>query len=150
MVTISTARVSCAATARGPPPNPFAVLTAPPASRSGISCSSRYPVYAPARHPAHVPGIQAPAAITPRQGRPVILACRVSGPATPAFRASGCLAVLWRPNTRSSACPAVSAAGPTQWWLAGRVPLKIAYLLMRWLFGLVVLVFRGDRAKDAE
>jgi putative transposase len=30
------------------------------------------------------------------------------------------------------------------------VPLKIAYLLMRWLFGLVVLVFRGDRAKDAE
>jgi hypothetical protein len=34
--------------------------------------------------------------------------------------------------------------------LAGRVPLKIAYLLMRWLFRLVVLVFRGDRAKDAE
>jgi hypothetical protein len=30
------------------------------------------------------------------------------------------------------------------------VPLKIAYLLMRWLFGLVALVFRGDRAKDAE
>jgi len=30
------------------------------------------------------------------------------------------------------------------------VPLKIAYLLMRWLFGLVVLVFRGDQAKDAE
>ena len=30
------------------------------------------------------------------------------------------------------------------------MPLKIAYLLMRWLFGLVVLVFRGDRAKDAE
>jgi putative transposase len=36
------------------------------------------------------------------------------------------------------------------WWLAGGVPLKIAYLLMRWLFGLVVLVSRGDRAKDAE
>ena len=34
--------------------------------------------------------------------------------------------------------------------MAGRAPLKIAYLLMRWLFGLVVLVFRGDRAKDAE
>jgi hypothetical protein len=34
--------------------------------------------------------------------------------------------------------------------LASRVPLKIAYLLMRWLFGLVVLVFRGDQAKDAE
>ncbi len=30
------------------------------------------------------------------------------------------------------------------------MPLKIVYLLMRWLFGLVVLVFRGDRAKDAE
>jgi hypothetical protein len=30
------------------------------------------------------------------------------------------------------------------------VSLKISYLLMRWLFGLVVLVFRGDRAKDAE
>lgn len=34
--------------------------------------------------------------------------------------------------------------------MASRVPLKIAYLLMRWLFGLVVLVFRGDQAKDAE
>ncbi|HEY5356704.1 MAG TPA: hypothetical protein VIJ82_03290 [Streptosporangiaceae bacterium] len=30
------------------------------------------------------------------------------------------------------------------------MPLKIAYLLLRWLFGLTVLVFRGDRAKDAE
>ena len=28
--------------------------------------------------------------------------------------------------------------------------LKIACLLMRWLFGLTVLVFRGDRAKNAE
>ena len=28
--------------------------------------------------------------------------------------------------------------------------LKIVCLLMRWLFGLAVLVFRGDRAKDAE
>ena len=28
--------------------------------------------------------------------------------------------------------------------------LKISYLLMRWSFGLVVLVFRGDEAKDAE
>ncbi len=28
--------------------------------------------------------------------------------------------------------------------------LKIFYLLMRWLFGLTVLVFRGDRAKNAE
>jgi hypothetical protein len=33
--------------------------------------------------------------------------------------------------------------------LAGPV-LKIVYLLMRWLFGLTVLVFRGDEAKDAE
>jgi hypothetical protein len=30
------------------------------------------------------------------------------------------------------------------------VQLKIAYLLMRWLLGLAVLVFRGDEAKDAE
>jgi putative transposase len=30
------------------------------------------------------------------------------------------------------------------------VPLKIVYLLMRWLFGLVELLSRGDRAKDAE
>jgi putative transposase len=37
-----------------------------------------------------------------------------------------------------------------KWWLAGRMPLKIGYLLMRWLFGLVALVFRGDQAKDAE
>jgi hypothetical protein len=28
--------------------------------------------------------------------------------------------------------------------------LKIACLLMRWLFGLAVLVSRGDRAKNAE
>src|SRR5260370_10540410 len=35
-------------------------------------------------------------------------------------------------------------------WLAVRVALKISYLLMRWLFGLVALAFRGDRAKDAE
>ena len=30
------------------------------------------------------------------------------------------------------------------------MPLKIAYLLMRWLFGLVALVLDGDQAKDAE
>jgi transposase len=30
------------------------------------------------------------------------------------------------------------------------VPLKIVYLLMRWLFGLVVLLSRGDHVKDAE
>jgi hypothetical protein len=30
------------------------------------------------------------------------------------------------------------------------VLLKIVYLLIRWLFGLTVLVFRGDQARDAE
>ena len=30
------------------------------------------------------------------------------------------------------------------------MPLKIVCMLMRWSFGLTVLVFRGDRAKDAE
>ena len=40
--------------------------------------------------------------------------------------------------------------GPDAVIVAVRVPLKIAYLLMRWLFGLVALVFRGDQAKDAE
>ena len=28
--------------------------------------------------------------------------------------------------------------------------MKIVYVLMRWLLGLVVLLSRGDRAKDAE
>jgi putative transposase len=44
----------------------------------------------------------------------------------------------------------LSAAGLTRRWLAGRVLLKIAYLLMRGLLSLAVLVFRGDQAKDAE
>ncbi|HEY5985827.1 MAG TPA: hypothetical protein VIV12_05495 [Streptosporangiaceae bacterium] len=34
--------------------------------------------------------------------------------------------------------------------MAGRVLLKIAYLLMRWLFGLAALAVRGDQLKDAE
>jgi putative transposase len=34
--------------------------------------------------------------------------------------------------------------------LAGQVPLKIVCMLMRWLFGLAVLVFRGDQEKSAE
>jgi putative transposase len=34
--------------------------------------------------------------------------------------------------------------------LAGRVDLKISYLLMRSLFELFVLVFRRNQAKDAE
>ena len=34
--------------------------------------------------------------------------------------------------------------------MTGRVLLKIVYLLIRWLLGLAVLVFRKDLAKDAE
>jgi protein-S-isoprenylcysteine O-methyltransferase Ste14 len=34
--------------------------------------------------------------------------------------------------------------------LAGRVPLKIVYLLVRRVLGLAVLVFRTDLTKDAE
>jgi hypothetical protein len=34
--------------------------------------------------------------------------------------------------------------------LAGRVLLKITYMLMRWTFGLAALMFRGDQAKNAE
>jgi len=34
--------------------------------------------------------------------------------------------------------------------LAGRVLLKIVYLLVRRVLGLAVLAFRGDLAKDAE
>ena len=35
-------------------------------------------------------------------------------------------------------------------WLAGRVLVKIVYLLTRRILGLAVLVFRKDLAKDAE
>ena len=34
--------------------------------------------------------------------------------------------------------------------MAGGVLLKIACLLMRWSFGLIALIFRGDQARDAE
>jgi hypothetical protein len=34
--------------------------------------------------------------------------------------------------------------------LAGRVLLKIVYLLVRWVLSLAVLAFRRDPAKDAE
>ena len=34
--------------------------------------------------------------------------------------------------------------------MAGRVLLKIVYLLLRRVLGLAVLAFRGDLAKDAE
>jgi putative transposase len=33
---------------------------------------------------------------------------------------------------------------------AGRMLLKIVYLLMRWVLGVAVLVCRGDRAKAVE
>jgi putative transposase len=42
------------------------------------------------------------------------------------------------------------ADGWTQWWLACGVVLKIVYLLACRVLGLAVLVFRGERAKDAE
>jgi putative transposase len=35
-------------------------------------------------------------------------------------------------------------------WLADQVLLKIACVLMRWLFSLAALMSRGDREKDAE
>ena len=37
-----------------------------------------------------------------------------------------------------------------QWWLACGVLLKTAYYLTCTVLGLAVLVFRSDRAKDAE
>jgi putative transposase len=43
-----------------------------------------------------------------------------------------------------------SAAGSTRSWLAGRVLLKIVYLLVSRILGLAVLVFRTDLAKNAE
>jgi hypothetical protein len=41
-------------------------------------------------------------------------------------------------------------AGWARWWLACRVLLKIVYLLTCRVLSLAVLVFRSDRAKDAE
>ena len=41
-------------------------------------------------------------------------------------------------------------AGLARCWLAGRVLLKIVYLLVRRILGLAVLVLRKDLAKDAE
>jgi len=43
-----------------------------------------------------------------------------------------------------------SPAGRARWWLAGRVLLKIVYLLVRRILGLAVLLFRKDMTKDAE
>jgi hypothetical protein len=42
----------------------------------------------------------------------------------------------------------VSPVGLAWQWLAGRVLLKIVCLLTRWLFSLIVLVVRGDQAKN--
>jgi hypothetical protein len=47
----------------------------------------------------------------------------------------------------SLTCPLVCATGAVM--VADQVLLKIACLLMRWLFGPTVLGFRGDRAKSA-
>src|ERR1039457_5230781 len=65
-------------------------------------------------------------------------------------RSSAGARILCRPNTRLSGCPALSPAGVTRWWLAGRVLLKIVYLLTCRVLGVAVLVFRGDGAKDVE
>jgi hypothetical protein len=43
-----------------------------------------------------------------------------------------------------------SPAATERWWLAGRVLLKIVYLLVRRILGLAVLLFRKDMTKDAE
>jgi len=55
-----------------------------------------------------------------------------------------------RSTNRLCGRPALPPAGLTRWWLAGRVLLKIVYLLVHRMLGLPVLVFRGDVAKDAE
>ena len=54
------------------------------------------------------------------------------------------------PETRSCRWPArfVYAAGVVI--VGWSVLMKIVYLVMRWLFGLAVLVARDDRANDAE
>ena len=53
-------------------------------------------------------------------------------------------------NTRLSGCAALCPASVTWCRVACRVLLKIVYLLACQIFGLAVLVFRGDLAKDAE
>ena len=58
--------------------------------------------------------------------------------------------IVYRSNTRLSGWPAFSPAVVTWCWLACRVLLKIVYLLTCRVLGLAVLVFRSDRAKDAE
>src|ERR1035441_7997534 len=48
----------------------------------------------------------------------------------------------WSSGTRTRCCDGIPTGCGSD--------LKIVYLLMRWLFGLTVLVFRGDQARDAE
>jgi hypothetical protein len=57
---------------------------------------------------------------------------------------------LYRSNTRLFGWPALSPAGVTWCWLACRVLLKIVYLLTCRVLGLVILVFHGGLAKNAE
>ena len=52
---------------------------------------------------------------------------------------------LWR--LCDSLGPALSPAYSAPSWLAGRVPLKIVFLLVRRVLGLAVLVFRTDLAR---
>jgi putative transposase len=54
---------------------------------------------------------------------------------------------------RKLGCVADLAVGPVRLarrWLADQVLLKMACLLMRWLFSLAALMSHGDREKDAE
>jgi len=58
--------------------------------------------------------------------------------------------LLLRSITRWVGSPALFPGTVAQWWLACGVLIKIVYLLTCRILGLDVLVFRGDRAKDAE
>jgi putative transposase len=60
------------------------------------------------------------------------------------------LTTLCRSNTRLSGELRCRPRPGGRCWLAGRVLLKIVYLLVRRVLGLFVLVFRRDLAKDAE
>src|SRR5450755_51963 len=54
------------------------------------------------------------------------------------------------PAVSPAVSPAISPAPVMRSWLADRMLIKIIWLIMRWLFGLTVLVCRGDPAKNAE
>ena len=85
------------------------------------------------------------------QGRARI-AADLTDPVPAPFLAGAVIApmILCRSNNRLSGWPVLSSAFSALSWLAGRVPLKIVYLLVRRVLGLAVLVFRTNLAKDAE